>query len=101
MEAIKLRRWQFWKAAVWQPLGKIVTVLYGLLGLALTLRELLPEERQSQLNLRRVLAALPEWSWQSWVLVFLVPAVIIALEGAYRVYRKQVLELREQIRRLA
>ena len=100
MYGITLHRWRFWKAAVWQPLGKIVTALYGLLGLALTLRELLPEDTQSKLNLHRILSALPDWSWQIWVLVFLIPAVIIALEGAYRVYRKQVSDLQDQINKI-
>lgn len=63
---------------------------FAMLGAFQTIRDELPPSWQEKLHLLNIL---PNWSWQTWVIIPLVIVVFIVLESAYR----ELLHNQEQI----
>jgi hypothetical protein len=77
------RRLEIWRDILSKPWKWLVAAPFALLGAFQGIRdEFLSPEWQARLKLPHWL---PDWSWQTWLLIALAAFLIAVLEGAYRI----------------
>jgi len=76
--------WDFINLCV-SPLFRMISVVLTILSIVALVRDEGPREWAKYKFLRY----LPDWRWQTWLILFLVVFVLAFVEGAYRLYQKE------------